>query len=267
MKRIIYILIGLLYFGNLFSQNSFVLNFQQDESISNENGEVSRFDVVYFPVINVPQTSHYIERNGQKRWIYDHELDLFITEFGSDNIQKYEYYFGITPIHQIWFSRYLYELDEPVLYNYYLNKNIVRFTLLRTFDNPLMIKLEYNADSIILSHKHLDDQLDINLYARLLEGNLNIFTQEKLLNMQENRNVLNNTVASTIDSLIHHTEIKKEIPFRNVIEGLDGADWILEIHDESGYYYICRWSPNINTPIRKIASYLINLREIREEIY
>jgi len=271
MKTAIYILIGLLNLGNLFSQNSFVINFKQNETISNKEGKISRFDVMYLPLIKVPDTLYYIERAGHKMWINGQELlDTLIKELGRDAIQKQKVYYGIDTLSQILYSRYLYEFEEPILYNYYLGKNIVRFMLLRSFDSPLMIKLEYNSDSVILYQKFLDNRIDrvgINLYGNILGGNFNVFTEQRLLNMHENRKVINNSVISTIDSLIYNSEIKKNIPTYNSIEGFDGAYWILEIHDESGYYYIYRWSPSEDTSIRKIASYLIDLSEIKMKIY
>ena len=48
-------------------------------------------------------------------------------------------------------------------------------------------------------------------------------------------------------------------------EGLDGAEWIIEGHKQSKYWFVDRWSPKGN--FRKAGEYLILESGLHEKIY
>jgi hypothetical protein len=56
-----------------------------------------------------------------------------------------------------WYSKILFALNEPVLYNYTGDIEVYRFTLLRTFHNPVAVRLQ-------------NDGKDITLYSKVSNG-------------------------------------------------------------------------------------------------
>lgn len=52
-----------------------------------------------------------------------------------------------------WYSKHLRAMNEPLLFNKKESKQIFRFTWLRTFDNPVAIRIEKSQDNIVLSWK------------------------------------------------------------------------------------------------------------------
>jgi hypothetical protein len=53
----------------------------------------------------------------------------------------------------VWCSKMLFAMHEPVLYSYHGKNEIYRFTLLRSYDHPIMIRLQKRGDSIKLFSK------------------------------------------------------------------------------------------------------------------
>lgn len=171
-------------------------------------------------------------------------------------------------IDKMWYSRYLFEFDEPILYNYYLDGFIVRLTYLRSFDNPILITLKGTKDSTLIQYKILDRQIGTDIYVELLNGNYSVISKDtKMTNIKINKQFrIDNSTINALDSLIKKTNIFKQDPRIKVI-GNDGSDWLLEIHSTSGYYYMYRWSPEKESGLRQIADYLIFLSKIDEKIY
>jgi hypothetical protein len=122
------------------------------------------------------------------------------------------------------YSLFLLAMDEPVLNNS-LPSNTFRFLYLRTFHNPLMVRLENKNDSITVFWKVCDGmggyspgKMIENKFKKLTLDDWNSFT----------------------------TEIEKskfwDMPIQqNEIMGLDGSQWILEGKKSEKYHAVDRW--------------------------
>jgi len=269
MKKTINILTFLLFTLNVLSQNSYEIKFKENSKVSDKKGNPNNVETNYLPIILSQHTRHYMIYEGKTRWIDKKDLEVFSTEFGKENIKDSLFYNKILKSDQKWFSRYLYEFDEPVLYNYYLGEDIIRLTYLRSFDKPIMIKLSRQNDSTSLNIKLLNNQIDVKILDDIFHGNYKTISDPKrLTELKENINFkIEKSTFLHLDSIIQSTNIKVEIPDNNDIKGQDGSNLLLEIHTSDGYYYIKRMNPNKDSAIWRIADYLIKTIRISEKIY
>ena len=134
--------------------------------------------------------------------------------------------------HINWYSKHLKALEEPILSDS-LPAKVFRFTWLRSFDNPIVIGLENNNDSIILYWKMCDG-------AGGYEPGKLIKDKKKQLSMNEWTLFL-----QKIDTLGFWNLKTTE----NEILGLDGAEWILEGKELGRYHVVDRWSGGNIEPI------------------
>lgn len=75
-------------------------------------------------------------------------LITYIPKFG-DSINSYMYYI----------------LKEPLLYNYFLNKDIYRLTINRSFDEPIVIRVENDGKKIKIISKKLNKSISFPFYV------------------------------------------------------------------------------------------------------
>ncbi len=253
----------------VFGQNTYEMEFVEDKNISDKSGKPISEKITYLPEIWGADTTKFIRKDNYFRMIPDFQLEIFIKEFGAENIQDSVNYHCIWEPNQKWYSRYLYEFNEPLLYNYYLGREIIRFTLLRSFDKPLMIKIEKRKDSSLLHYKILEKQLDIEIYGELLNKNTKrLDVPERFLAIERSGEFkISNDIILQIMSIISKSKLKNLPPSLNILEGEDGAAWILEVHQETGYYYIERWSPEKDDAMYKIAEILIETGKLNEKLY
>jgi len=269
MRKTINVLTFLIFALNVLGQNSYEIKYKGDSKVSDKKGKPNNVETNYLPIILSQHTRHYMISDGKTRWIDEKDLEIFSTEFGKENIKDSLFYNGIMESDQKWYSRYLYEFEEPVLYNYYLGHDIIRLTYLRAFDKPIMIKLSRQDDSASLNIKMLNNQIDSKILNDIFHGNYKTISDPKrLTELQENRNLkIDKSTFLHLDSLIQDTKIKDEIPDNNNIKGQDGSDLLLEIHSSNGYYYIKRMNPRNDSAIWSIANFLIKTSKTTEKIY
>jgi hypothetical protein len=216
MRKRYYILFTVALFANhLIGQNSFQFEYIENDSISNKAGFAKNEQIDFFPL--------------------------------AENIHG-----GYTKPAKF-LKKYCHKFDEPILYNFYLDKEIIRFFWFRSFDRPVMIKIEY-------------DTLSVNLTSKILSKVNYEEIDDKRPFKKNITNQLDINEFLVLNTLITDNKIKSEIPNES-ISGADGSVWILEFHDKSGYYYINRYTPMKGDPIRLVCEYLIQLSEIKEEIY
>ncbi|WP_042892161.1 hypothetical protein, partial [Anaplasma marginale] len=95
-----------------------------------------------------------------------------------------------------WFSEQLHFMDEPILYNYFLDKQIYRLTWLRSFHPDIVLRFENRNGEIALIQKKLTlidpwkridsvtmvyDPDEFDLKERTKKLNLKLWTQFELL--------------------------------------------------------------------------------------
>ena len=154
MKTAILIILSLgLMTSAVLAQKSFEVDFKENSEISDIKGSPINNKSIYLPIIKAPYVRHYIYRDMEVRWLNNEHLDLFINEFGKEQIKDTLFFHSIGPIHQRLYSKYLFELEEQILYNYFLGRDIVRFTYIPSFGHSVVIKMEKYADSTIMTLK------------------------------------------------------------------------------------------------------------------
>lgn len=249
-------------------QIGYETQYTNDKEISHINGIPKSSSSIYLPSIESKDTLKYVKLNGNIKIIPEIHNELYLEEFGEERLKDTIRIHNILEPIQKWYSKYLYEFEEPILSNFYLEKEITRFTLLRSFDKPILIRAEKSSNNFKLIYKVLNKRLDTDLYVSLLKSGKFPQTEKKLGSIGICDTIkLSNSQYSKLDSLIVSSKIKTEKPFLNYVTGEDGADWIIEIHTHTGYYYQVRWSPDQQKSIRKIAEYLKQLSGKKFELY
>ncbi|GAB4056420.1 hypothetical protein [Spirosoma litoris] len=169
-----------------------------------------------------------------------------------------------------WFSYDLYKLREPVLSNFPLEKEVYRFTLLRSFHPPVVISLEKKGDKIRLYSKVARKMPEFpgrNYMSR--NGKIHIADSTSQIPFKVNKSKrLSKATYDEFIQLMMSLKVLYSSPlgFSKVL-GTDGSELILETHRPDGYYFLVRWSPNLDQPIRIIGNYLLNLSDAHEIPY
>jgi len=146
----------------------------------------------------------------------------------------------------VWYSKTLTAMKEPVLANYEGDTEIYRFTWLRTFNNPIAIRIQRTKDSIILIAKKLSGAGGYDPGQLITDTTLTL----SLKNWDE--------VQAKIKQ-INFWILSIETDFR----GNDGAEWILEGSTEGFYHFTTRWSEGKGSAYGNLCLYLLNLSGIK----
>jgi len=145
-----------------------------------------------------------------------------------------------------WYSGQLAALKEPVIFSDKSNTEVYRFTWLRTFHNPIAIRIEKQGDKYLLIWKVC------NGAGGYGPGKLSTSKQKTITKSEwdEFQNKL-----KTIDFWKADTELK------NI--GNDGSQWILEGKTPNQYHVTDRWTPKSNTLYYVCCDYLIGLTNLK----
>lgn len=150
-----------------------------------------------------------------------------------------------------WYSKSLFTLREPVIYNSKSNREVYRFTWLRSFDNPISIRIEKHKEKITFFSKVANGAGGYNPGKLIIDTCFNISIND----WTELNKRIDDAAFWTMS-----TE-SKERP------GLDGAEWIIEALKDNKYHMVIRWSPFTNDQVnfRNIGEYLISVSKINIE--
>ncbi len=155
-----------------------------------------------------------------------------------------------------WYSKMLFALKEPILYDYRGDKEIYRFTWLRTFHHPVSVRIEKQNNSIRLFAKVCKGAGGYEPGSIIIDTTISIATNEWT--------ALKNKIVDT-----HFWQLKTE---EREDSGKDGSEWIIEAIEENKYHMVTRWTPSIDRQVnfRIIGEYLLSLSKIKietEDIY
>jgi hypothetical protein len=245
--QFIYSVIGLVDkdFDVNFLGYRIVTDYFRDPSISDNKGQTLNSDTSYFP--NFKELRYFVLKNGKLfHWVEKDKLEEAEINYGKENIRDTTiFYNNRLPD---FCSELLKKINEPILYNYYLNKKIIRFIWVKDSENAFVIRLEKNNDKIILVTKILNQTEDLSNY------------KEHYLKKVEPSDY------KTLNKIILSSGIKSKFgSYPNSKQS--GSEWILEMHDMSGYHYLNRWDCDNYNPIKQIGEYLIKLSGTKIEIY
>lgn len=198
---------------------------------------MTNFQSSYFPVSAFVGLPENWETN------YSVNVITYVSDFSVSGVESA--LFSIN-----WYSKYLKALDEPVLSDT-LPTKIYRFTYLRTFDNPIVIRIENNNDTISINWKVSDG-------AGGYEPGKIIENKSKDLTFEDWKNIENKINSIKFWSL---PTVEKELL------GTDGSQWILEGKALNRYHVVDRWcGGKISLVCRELIKLTdLNLKE--DDIY
>jgi hypothetical protein len=125
-----------------------------------------------------------------------------------------------------WYSKMLFALKEPVLKDYHGDKEIYRFTWLRSFHHPVSTRLERQGDIIKLFTKVSNGAGGYEPGELITDDNREVTLQEYNLLLGK----INDTKFWSLP-----TEMRDG--------GTDGAEWIVEIVKDNRYHLVTRNTP------------------------
>lgn len=146
-----------------------------------------------------------------------------------------------------WYSKHLLALEEPILSDS-LPTKIFRFTYLRTFDNPIVIGLENNNDTITIYWKVSDG-------AGGYEPGKIIENKSKELTVGD---------WERIEFKINSIKYWSLPTVEKGLLGTDGSHWILEGKTLDNYHVVDRWCGRI---LSSVCKDLVELTDLKIEIY
>ncbi len=259
-KPLITILFGLAFFCTAQTQNN--------KSIYPKDPQVSKID-------GTPKDS--------MTYYYPNKIQLDTGTFNT----KIEHF------PSIWFSGDLYAAKEPILFNYYLGKDMYRFLWLRSFDKPIVFVLCKSENQTTLTTKVLNREANPGGFAydpRQFKGKEKI-TEKELLNefkghkckierfgdslvtfdyaesakiIYNKTKKLSKTDWNQFEILLNEFSFWSSMPYARKY-GLDGSEWTIEGHLKDKYWFVNRWSPE--DKFKKVGEYLIKKSGLKVEIY
>ena len=149
-----------------------------------------------------------------------------------------------------WYSKMLFALEEPILKDYNGEKEIYRFTWLRTFNHPVSVRLEKQSDIIKLFSKVCSGAGGYEPGKIIFDTTITL-TQRQV-----------DTINIKLDNArfwILPTESKED-------NGMDGSEWIIEVFKNNKYHMVVRWTPDKGTVFRTIGEYLISISQVQNEM-
>lgn len=145
-----------------------------------------------------------------------------------------------------WYAQYLHAFGETI-YKDSLPSEIFRFTYLRAFDNPIVIRLENKNDTIIINWKVVDEAGSYEL-GKITESKTKKLTIEDWCELEEKIDLINFW----------------NLPIENDFFGFDGSQWILEGKNQKKYHIVDRWC---GQEISSVCETLIKLTDLKVKIY
>jgi len=143
------------------------------------------------------------------------------------------------------FSKMLFAMYEPVLYESKINKESFRFLWLRTTKNPVAIRLEKQNDTISLFIKVTTGTGGVGP-GRLKTSDIKVLTTKEWNEFQE---------------LIKLSDFWN-MPAVDDTRMISGEQWIMEGFKKDDYNMTEKWNPELDDPYRIACEYLLNLSGI-----
>ncbi|HUM98051.1 MAG TPA: hypothetical protein PK275_09350 [Chitinophagaceae bacterium] len=148
-----------------------------------------------------------------------------------------------------WFSKILFSLQEPVLKDYKGDKEVYRFTWLRTFNHPVVVRLEKQGKIVKAFSKVSDGAGGYEPEGIIFDTTFSL-TQKQI-------NTINFKLG--IEKFLD-----RQTELRTV--GEYGSKWIIEVYKEQKYHVVIRWTPEKGTFFRAIGEYLFSISQIENEM-
>jgi hypothetical protein len=201
-------------------------NYDNVESVM--EGDYSKYEYTFRPVKkNKVYRSHKIKSTHIPRELLrNNGIDLLAKSFSNTDL--------------------LSTLKERSLLNKKTKCEIYRFILLRSFDNPIVIRIEKNKGSY-------------KVFWKLFEGVDDYVSGKMIVNQSKSIDSSNWTYFSNLLNRAKFWSIIPD-PFESV--GCDGSEWILEGVNSQKYHIVSRWSPT-HGRFYDCCNYLIGLTDMK----
>lgn len=152
-------------------------------------------------------------------------------------------------------SYLLYKMHEPSLSDHYLNKEIYRMIAFRSFDNPLVIRIENDNGKIKVYNKELKinihykkEILAVRFVPPIIDGesaqineelspdSIDVYNYSTFDLVIDEHTILSKVLWNNLEAIIDSSSFWRTKPelYLNHIQ-LDGSMWFLEGHTEKGY--------------------------------
>ncbi len=199
-------------------------------SCSTQDKEKIQEKRTFFHTLAPPNdsTTFYFKTKHEWKGTNDNALDTFVNT---------------------WYSKMLFALKEPVLKEFNGDKEIYRFTWLRTFHHPVSVRLEKQGGVV-------------KLFSKVCNG----------AGGYEPGQIIFDTIFSLTQKQVDTTNIKLDLAKFWTLQtesrenvGLDGSEWIIEVYKRNKYHMVVRWTPDNGTAFRNIGDYLFSISQIKNE--
>ena len=191
------------------------------------NQENYKFETLPLPL---DSTAFYFKTKGSWEDTTNNALDTFVNT---------------------WYSKMLFALKEPILKNYHGDKEIYRFTWLRTFHHPVSVRLEKQGDIVKLFTKVCSGAGGYEPSQLIFDTTINATTEQ----------------LKTIQQKIYNINFWNLATEQHDDGGKDGSEWIIEAIKANKYHMVTRWTPSVERlgNFRSVGEYLISIAGLNNE--
>ncbi len=266
----------------------------------------------YFPEsIFTDTVEYYVDKSGnlrnpryfsKERYIEVSEKDVSLDDLKDTLVVETD-----SVDHFIYTSYMLYKMGEPSLSNGYLGKDIYRLTVDRSFDRPLIIRIEKDKDKITAYYKILSRVITYP-FLRMITSDI-VFEPPAGVNVEYNKEEYarakkeNDSLALIYNNPNYYNAVDKSISLSlaswDSVEAkidtagfwktkpyidlnhvqIDGSRWILEGHTKEGYQIKRILSPHFEKSryyphsydehdyYAQLFRFLVGLVNINERLY
>ena len=196
--------------------------YPQDESISTNNGMPRKRFINYFP----------------------------ITSSDANTAVTYDTF------HVKLYSKVLFKLGEPILYNFYISKPVIRLTWMRPSGNPMVLSME-DIDGKITLKENGFEQLTAADKAKNPKDTIKRIYRTKALNFEQKQKLI---------ALLKKTKFF-DMPDKTADNSTTGTQVAVEYHDPSMYHLVYRSVTDGTAPnaFREICDYIIDLSNFKTD--
>jgi hypothetical protein len=203
------------------------------------------------------QLTNFLNNEQDKRYDYYQKNEFFPLEYLTGLPENWARNYEIDVFKYIdsgyfknyWYSEQLSAMSEPSLLDSTVNV-VIRFTWLRTFDEPITVGIKNDTQRYTLYWKMCDGK------GGYEPGKL-ILSNSKCISEQEFNNLMNK-----MDSIGFW-----DMPTVFDIEGNDGSQWILETKIDGNYHIVDSWCGSNIYPIGKALLKLTDFNYDELEMY
>lgn len=154
-------------------------------------------------------------------------------------------YVGHDTFVDAWYSQHLFAMREPILYADKSQNEYYRFTWLRTFHNPVAIRIEKKSDTY-------------TLHWKLSNGAGGYQPGQVIINKQK---VIDKSTWDEFQKRLNQIDFWKMNTSERTF-GNDGSQWILEGKIEKQYHVVDRWTPSEKNNYYQCCDFLIGLTDL-----